>query len=179
MAAGHSSLEYRGGHWMDTHIAATVIFGLVASLCWGSADFSGGIASRRTDVGSVVLTDYTVGFVLLVTLALIWQEPFPAPVDVLWRGLAGLAGVLGVLAFYSALSRGKMGIAAPISAVLTAALPVFFGVVTTGLPMLPQLGGFALALLAIGLIAGPRRAEGSSQGMGLAVLVLNHEKFDR
>jgi drug/metabolite transporter (DMT)-like permease len=155
---------------MNTHLVATVIFGLTASLCWGSSDFSGGLASRRAYVGSVVLTSYAVGLVLLVTLALIWKEPFPAPVDVLWGGLAGLAGVLGLLSFYSALSRGKMGIAAPISAVLTAALPVLFGMFSAGLPTLPQLGGFVLAGLSIGLIAGPQRAEASPQGIGLAVL---------
>lgn len=152
------------------HIFYTVIFGLTASLCWGSSDFSGGLASRRAFVGSVVLTNYGVGLVLLVALALLWQEPFPAPVDVLWGGLAGVAGVSGLLSFYAALSRGKMGIAAPVSAVLTAALPVLFGMFTAGLPTPLQLGGFALALLAIGLIAGPQRSEGSSQGMGLAVL---------
>jgi uncharacterized membrane protein len=140
---------------MNTHLVATVIFGLTASLCWGSGDFSGGLASRRAYVGSVMLTDYAVGFVLLVTLALIWQEPVPAPVDLLWGGLAGLAGVLGVLAFYSALSRGKMGLAAPVSAVLTAALPVCFGMLTAGLPTPLQLGGFALAGLSLGLISNP------------------------
>ena len=51
-------------------------FGLAASLCWGSGDFSGGLASRRAYVGSVVLIDYAVGLVLLLTLALIWREPF-------------------------------------------------------------------------------------------------------
>lgn len=155
---------------MNTHLVATVIFGLAASLCWGSGDFSGGLASRRAYVGSVVLTDYAVGLVLLVTLALLWREPVPEPSDLLWGGLAGLAGVFGVLAFYSALAKGKMGIVAPVSAVLTVALPVLFSVFTAGLPTLLQLGGFALALLAIGLIAGPQRAEGSPRGMGLAVL---------
>jgi drug/metabolite transporter (DMT)-like permease len=155
---------------MNTHLVATVIFGLTASLCWGSSDFSGGLASRRAFVGSVVLTNYTVGLGLLVLLALIWKEPFPASVDVLWGGLAGLAGVLGLLSFYSALSRGKMGVAAPVSAVLTAALPVLFGMFTAGLPTLLQLAGFALALPSIGLIAGPQRGEGSPQGIGLAVL---------
>jgi drug/metabolite transporter (DMT)-like permease len=155
---------------MNTHLIATVIFGLAASLCWGSEDFSGGLASRRAYVGSVVLTNYTVGLVLLVVLALIWHEPFPAPTDVLWGGLAGLAGMLGLLAFYSALSRGKMGIAAPVSAVLTAALPVLFGMFTAGLPTPLQLGGFALALPAIGLIVGPQQSEGSPQGIVLAVL---------
>ena len=116
-----------------------------------------------------MLTNYAVGLVLLVALALIWQEPFPAPTDALWGGLAGVAGMLGLLSFYSALSPGKMGIAAPVSAVLTVALPVLFGMFTAGLPTPLQLGGFALALPAIGLIADPRRAEGSPQGIGLAV----------
>ncbi len=81
------------------HLFATVIFGLAASLCWGSGDFSGGLASRRAYAGSVVLTDYAVGLVLLVTLALIGKEPFPDPADLLWGGLAGVAGVLGLLSF--------------------------------------------------------------------------------
>ncbi len=152
------------------HLFAPVIFGLAASLCWGSGDFSGGLASRRANVGSVVLTDYAVGFVLLVTLALIGKEPVPAPVDLLWGGLAGVAGVLGLLSFYTALARGKMGIAAPVSAVLTAALPVLFSAFTAGLPTLLQLGGFVLAGLSIGLIACPERTTEPPQGIGLAAL---------
>jgi drug/metabolite transporter (DMT)-like permease len=151
------------------HLVATVIFGLSASLCWGSGDFSGGLASRRANVASVVITAYAVGFALLVALALIGREPFPPPADLLWGGVAGVAGVLGLLAFYSALASGKMGIAAPVSAVLTATLPVVFSAVTTGLPMLLQLGGFGLALLAIGLISRPERG-GSPEGIWLAVL---------
>src|SRR6266851_9959261 len=99
---------------------ATVIFGLAASLCWGSGDFSGGLASRRATASSVVTAAYVVGFVLLVALALIWREPFPAPLDIVWGGLAGLAGAIGLIAFYTALSIGRVGIAAPVSAVLTA-----------------------------------------------------------
>ncbi len=152
------------------HIFATVIFGLAASLSWGSGDFSGGLASRRANASSVVLAAYAVGFVLLVMLALIWKEPFPGPSDLLWGGLAGVAGVLGLLAFYSALSRGKMGIAAPVSAVLTAALPVLFSAFTAGLPRLLQLAGFVLALLAIWLISRPQPTKGPPQGIGLALL---------
>jgi drug/metabolite transporter (DMT)-like permease len=152
------------------HLFATVIFGLTASLCWGGGDFSGGLASRRANVSGVVIAGYTVGFVLLVALALIWKEPLPRPVDVLWGGLAGVAGVLGLIAFYSALSSGPMGIAAPVSAVLTAALPVLFSALTAELPTRLQLGGFVLALLAIGLISRPDRASGPPQGIGLAVL---------
>ena len=69
-----------------THLFAPVIFGLAASLCLGNGDFSGGLASRRANVGSVVITDYAVGLILLVTLALIGKEPVPAPADLAGRG---------------------------------------------------------------------------------------------
>jgi drug/metabolite transporter (DMT)-like permease len=129
------------------------------------------LASRRINASSVVIAGYTVGFVLLLALALLWREPFPAPVDLLWGGLAGLAGALGLIAFYTALASGKMGIAAPVSAVLTAMIPVLFSALTAGLPGPLRLGGFVLALLAIALISRPEHAaEGRPQGIGLAVL---------
>ena len=41
---------------------ATVIFGLAASICWGSGDFNGVLASRRASATSVVIAAYAVGF---------------------------------------------------------------------------------------------------------------------
>ena len=152
------------------HAFDVVIFGLAASLCWGSGDFNGGLASRRASASSVVIAAYAVGFVLLVALALLWREPFPSSLDLLWGGIAGLAGAIGLIAFYSALSIGRMGIAAPVSATLTAALPVIFSAFTEGLPSLLQLLGFVLALIAIGLISRPERAKGRPKGIGLALL---------
>jgi hypothetical protein len=63
-----------------------------------------------------------------------------------------------------------MGIAAPISAVLTAALPVLFSAFTAGVPAPLQLAGFALAGLAIGLISWPQRTTEPPTGIGLAGL---------
>jgi drug/metabolite transporter (DMT)-like permease len=149
---------------------ATIVFGLAASLFWGSGDFSGGLASRRDDASRVIFAAYAVGAVLLIVLALIWKEPFPSPLDLLWAALAGIAGVIGLVAFYTALAIGRMGIVAPVSAILTAGLPVLFGALTEGLPNFFQLGGFALALLAIGLISRPERSQGRPEGLGLALL---------
>jgi drug/metabolite transporter (DMT)-like permease len=153
-----------------SHTLATVVFGLAASLFWGSGDFNGGLASRRSNASSVVIAAYAIGFVLLVALALLWKEPFPSTVDILWGALAGLAGAIGLISFYSALSIGRMGIAAPVSAILTASLPVIFSLFTAGLPTWLQLGGFILALIAIGLISRPERAKGRPEGLGLAML---------
>ncbi|MBO0780454.1 MAG: DMT family transporter [Ktedonobacteraceae bacterium] len=149
---------------------ATVIFGLAASLCWGSGDFNGGLASRRANASSVVVAAYVVGFVLLAVLALIWREPFPSSVDLFWGSVAGLAGVIGLVSFYSALAVGQMGIVAPVSAVLTAGLPVLFSVFTEGQPSWLQFVGFLLALLAITLVSRPQRVKGRPKGLGLALL---------
>ena len=151
-------------------LVSPVLFGLAASLCWGSGDFNGGLASRRANPASVVLGCYAVGLAMLIGLALVTREPLPDPATALWGTAAGVAGVVGLLAFYSALSTGKMGIAAPVSAVLTASLPVLFSVLTTRLPSGTQVGGFVLALLAIALIARPERTLGPPQGIGLALL---------
>jgi drug/metabolite transporter (DMT)-like permease len=148
----------------------TVVFGLAASLCWGSGDFNGGLASRRASASSVVIAAYVVGCALLIVLALLWREPLPTSADIFWGGLAGLAGAIGLIAFYSALSMGPMGIAAPISAMLTAALPVIFSAFVAGPPGALQLGGFVLALLAIGLISRSQGESGRPRGIGLALL---------
>lgn len=155
---------------VGTPLAGTVASGLAAALCWGCSDFSGGLASRRANPASVVVATSAAGLTLLLVLALIWHQPLPRPVDVLWAGLAGLTGSLGLVAFYTALSSTKMGLAAPVSALLTAALPVTFGVFTAGWPAAAQLGGFGLAGIALVLIAGPERGTGSAKALGLAIL---------
>ena len=63
-----------------------------------------------------------------------------------------------------------MGIIAPVSAILTAGFPVIFSAFTEGLPSLLQVGGFVLALIAIGLISRPERAQGRPEGLALALL---------
>jgi drug/metabolite transporter (DMT)-like permease len=148
----------------------TVLFGLAASFSWGTGDFSGGLASRRAHIFSVVLAVYAVGMVLLPILALAWAEPLPSWRDTLWGASAGLVGTLGLTAFYRALAIGRMGINAPITAVLAATLPVIFSAFTQGLPGPSQLAGFVVALLAVALVSRPARASGRPEGLGLVLL---------
>ncbi|GAC1315384.1 MAG: DMT family transporter [Ktedonobacteraceae bacterium] len=152
------------------HNLITVLFGLAASLSWGSGDVSGGLATRRANVMSVVIAAYMLGFVLLIAFALLWSEPFPSALDLAWGIAAGLAGAVGLVSFYQALSIGRMGITAPIAAVLASALPVIFSVIFVGLPNLLQLIGFALALIAVWLISRPERTMARPEGLGLALL---------
>ena len=57
-------------------------------------------------------------------LALVWGEALPSWGDALWGASAGLAGTLGLTAYYRALAVGRMGINAPVTAVLAGALDV-------------------------------------------------------
>ena len=56
---------------------APVGFSLAAALCWGTSDFSGGYASRRSDSFLVTALSHAGGFVLMLTLALITRPTFP------------------------------------------------------------------------------------------------------
>lgn len=152
------------------HGLSTVAFALAASITWGAGDFSGGLATRRAQVLSVVVGAYTVGFIVLVALALIWSEPFPTTLDLIWGSVAGLAGAVGLVAFYQALAVGRMGIVAPLAAMLSAAVPVLFGAFIEGLPGPIQLIGFMLAFIAVGLISGLGVVKGRPKGLGLALL---------
>lgn len=153
-----------------TQALLTLLFGLASSLCWGSGDFFGGLASRRARSTGVVFVSYLIGMLLLSSLALAGKEALPSPSDIFWGALAGLVGVIGLTLFYRALAIGHMGIIAPVSAVLTAALPVLFSAITETLPGLLQVGGFLLALVAIVLIARPERTRERPKGLGLAML---------
>lgn len=131
-----------------------VFHGLAAAASWGAGDFSGGVATKRGHVYPVVLLSHIVGISGLLLLIALFGEPMPASRDLFIGALGGISGAIGVLALYTGLARGRMGIVAPLTAVVTAIVPVLFGLFLEGLPQLIQLAGFGVALLAVWLISG-------------------------
>ncbi|MEL4306337.1 EamA family transporter [Methanococcoides sp. LMO-2] len=128
-------------------------FGLAAAATWGAADFSGGFATRRASVYSVVIITQAVGLVLLPFLAVYFSEDFPPMSGMFWGFVAGVSGSAGLLLLYHALSKGKMGVAAPISAVVTVGLPVIYSIFNEGLPAGYQIAGFVVAIAAMWMIS--------------------------
>ncbi|WP_319506487.1 DMT family transporter [uncultured Methanolobus sp.] len=129
------------------------IFGLAAAACWGAGDFSGGVATKRSGVLIVAIISQIIGIILLASAALLFTESVPPTSDFLWGAAAGLAGGIGLLALYHALSIEKMGIVAPVTAVLSAIVPMTFGIITEGLPTASQLMGFLFAFIGVWLIS--------------------------
>lgn len=117
-----------------------------------------------------MLVSYAVGLLALAAVALARGEVLPAPADVLWGAVAGLAGVAGLGTLWRGLARGRMGIVAPVSAVLAASMPVIAAALTEGLPGARQLAGLGVALAGLWLLSRPERIGGRPAGLGLALL---------
>ncbi len=154
---------------MNTSFAAAGL-ALTAAACWGAGDFSGGLASRKSEPFRSVLLIYAVGLVALGIVALIRQEALPPVTDLAWGALAGLFGMIGIIFLFRGFTAGRMGIVAPVSGVLATALPVAFNAITIGLPDALKVVGFVIALVSNWLLSRPGRLGTRPAGLGLAVV---------
>ena len=122
-----------------------VALGLSSALCWGLADFLGGLQSRSVRVLAVLLVSQAAGLIAIAVALAVAQPDLP-PVGDLWPpAAAGLAGALALSAFYRALAIGTMSIVAPISST-GAALPVIVGIATGDRPSAVQVLGIVAAV---------------------------------
>ncbi|MEO1439668.1 MAG: DMT family transporter [Chloroflexota bacterium] len=138
---------------IPTGVLAT-LYGLASALSWGIGDFNGGIATRRASVYSIVFVGQVAGVILLLILAVVLREAVPSVRVLLLSGIMGFVGLVGILALYRGLAVGRMGIVAPLSALVGGVLPILVSIIQEGLPSALTLVGFALALVAVWLISG-------------------------
>jgi len=131
----------------------SIFYGLMSALIWGAGDFAGGIASRKTGAFRVVLFGEVVGMLILVPVALAVGEAIPDTMSWIQAAMAGALGTLGLVLLYHALATGTMSIAAPVSALTAALLPVIIGSFSEGIPEGSVLMGFAFALSAVWLVS--------------------------
>ena len=129
-----------------------VALGLLAALTWGAADFAGGLTTRQAAPYRVVLVAHGASLALLAGFAL-HTPAVLAPGALVRALLSGAAGGAALMVFYEALAMGAMGLAAALAGLLTAVLPVLLALRTEGTPPPAQVAGFAVAALAIVLIA--------------------------
>ena len=128
-------------------------FGVGSALSWGAGDFSGGFATRRSSALTVIFYSQWVGGALMLAMAWLLAEKIPPVSFFLFGAGAGLFGVLGLICLYKGLAMGRMGLVAPISAIMTAILPILFSLALEGLPRITQLLGFGLGLFAVFLLS--------------------------
>jgi drug/metabolite transporter (DMT)-like permease len=134
------------------------LLALAAAILWGGGDFTGGMGVKRAggSLGAglrIVLLSHATSFVVLVVVAYLCGDAAPHGALLGWGIAAGVAGGLSLTAFYIALSRGAMGASAAVSGLLAAAIPAALTLWQVGPPGRSPLIGFAMAAIAIWLIA--------------------------
>jgi len=173
-------------------IPSNSIDALLAAAFWGMGDFSGGMSVKSAPTSAnpigaalrVVLFSHLTSFSVLTVLALSLRQPFPRVASLAWAIAAGILAGSSLVGFYMALSRGAMGASAAISGLLAAAIPSTVELLLAGSPGPHRLAGFAIAGVAIWLIAaGPAQKEerstillatGAGVGFGLYFAALKY-----
>jgi drug/metabolite transporter (DMT)-like permease len=145
-------------------------FGLGSAAVWGAADFSGGLAAKKAAPTFVVAVAH--GFSLLLLVAVVLVLRLQASGNGLYGLLSGIFCGAGLIALYSALSRGSMGLSAAVSGVLTAVVPVLFSWFHDSSSSPRRLIGFAVAALAIWLVAYTPEQKSADRPRGLWLAVL-------
>jgi drug/metabolite transporter (DMT)-like permease len=133
---------------------------LASAVCYGAADFFGGLTARRASTIATVVWSQFVGLVLLGLVLPFLPAATVSARDWGWGFAAGFSGGIGVALLYRALAIGAMAVVAPTTAVIAAIIPVLFafalGERLRGLTW----AGVALALFAIGLVSRPAKTNG-------------------
>jgi len=138
----------------------SVVLALLSSVLWGTADFLGGLSSRRRPAYAVVAGSQACGLVSIAVVAAVtsaWHGPLGwLP----WAVASGVAGSTGLICFYAALAGGTMGVVSPIAA-LGAVVPLLVGVLTGESPSALALWGIVLALAGAVAASGPELRGGA------------------
>ena len=125
----------------------------LASGMFGTADFLGGLASRRAPAVTVVVGSQLAGLAVVLVAAPLMGGTAEAS-DWLWGAAAGASGAGALVAFYHAIATTRVGVAAPVGAVVATVLQVLFGVAIGERPAPLSWLGVIVALPAIVLITG-------------------------
>ena len=125
------------------------LLGLISALVYGSADFVGGVASRRIGPVRTTATGAVSGLALLL-LALPFVGGVWSPSALGWGALSGAVGTLAVGLLYACLAIGPMSILSPLTALVSAVVPLIWGLV--GGDRFAVIGYVALGLALVAVV---------------------------
>jgi len=145
-----------------------VALGLMVALSFGSADFLGSRASQRASTLSVLVVGQLVAvFGAFAVAGVVGARVKPS--DVGWGAAAGVVNVAGLGFLYQGLARARIGVVAPITAVMGALVPVGWALASGERPSGVVLLGAGCAMVAGGLIARERDEHDSDRPLASGV----------
>ncbi len=133
-----------------------ILLGALVALSYGTADFLGGLSSRRLPVSFVLVGSQLVGLLVLIGLVAVTGVGHVTPSDVVHGIAAGVVGLVALALFFQAFVQGSMAVVAPIAAVGTAVVPFVWAVAVGGeRPGALAVAGVVLAVTGVVIVARP------------------------
>ena len=149
----------------------TVSLGLLAALGFGAADFAGGMGAKRLHALAVTGSVALIGLVTLATVSVLSSDTWSREA-LLWGGLSGLSGLAAIGLLYACLARGPMSILSPTTALLSALVPMTWGLFTgEGLSawVYPALGLALVAAVLVGFVPDQTAVRPTATALAMAV----------
>jgi len=170
-------------HLFQRKLTVVTILALAAALLYGTADFLGGVASRRASVFAVLAMTVPAGTAVVVAVALLGEilglgglaghGVLGSPTSVGgwgavgWAAASGVCGASGLIAFYAGFAAAPISVVAPVAALVSTVLPVGVAIADGERPRASMVAGGLICLIAIVLVsATPARRDEGRPGEG-------------
>jgi drug/metabolite transporter (DMT)-like permease len=129
-----------------------VALGVLVAMSFGTADFLGGRASRSAPTVAVLMVAQCIALVGAIIVASVVRADVRGE-DLAFGAAAGALNVAGLGFLFQGLATGRMGVVAPVTAVVAAVVPIVWGVAAGERPSMVTWVGLVLAVGAGGIVA--------------------------
>jgi drug/metabolite transporter (DMT)-like permease len=127
----------------------TILFGLLSAFSYGYADFVGALAAKKVRPLAVTTISFSFGLLIALIASLFVGADF-SPSVIQIGALAGVCSAAAITFLYAALALGPISITSPLTAVLSAIIPVVFDVATG--QALSSLAGVAIVCILVAVV---------------------------
>ena len=161
-----------------------IVLALMSSVLWGTADFCGGTASKKSPSTTVLLWSSLIALPVISVIAIVSGDLVFDSTVVFWGAVAGVSCSIGIVLLYRGLATGPMGVVAPIAST-SVLVPVVAGFLRGESPGPLQSLGIAVAVIGVILAGGPHirdfrtgghrpilLALGAALGIGISLLAV-------
>ncbi|MER6274134.1 EamA family transporter [Streptomyces sp900105755] len=149
-----------------------LLLALGSSLAYGCADFLGGLGARKAHVLHTVMVAAPTSLAVELLLWPLLGASF-SPAALGWGAASGVASAAAFALLYRTLAIGPMNVLSPVTALVSAVLPVGVGLLQGERLTAAGVVGLPLALVAVVLVsaghgAGPTRPSRTALSLGFA-----------
>ena len=168
----------------DAQADMAVVLARVSSVLWGTSDFFGGTASKKSPSTTVLLWASLIALPVISVIAIVSGDLVFDSSVVGWGVVAGVSCSIGIVLLYEGLATGPMGVVAPISST-SVLVPVVAGFLRGESPGATQTLGIVIAITGVILAGGPHirdfrsgghrpifLALGAALGIGISLLAV-------